>query len=461
MTMTMEQLQTVPTRKGWPVLGILPEFIGQSEGALNHLKNIMLEHGDLVRLNFGPQPIYLVSHPDYLQRILRDNYQNYRKPDLLYAAARDVVGLGLVTSDGDLWLRQRRMIQPHLHRKQLAKLFAEMRDATAEVLNRWEGLSQSQAEVELGDKMAEVTINVITRTMFGQKILSPNEIKETSQYAIRLVKYIAESIFTNLLPKWLPKPGEAAFRRDLESMRQVVNHIIDKCRADKDASAGLIEMLINSVDEETNEAMTEQQLFDEVMTIFLAGYETTSAALTWLLIVFQRHPEVLEKIQAEIDQVLGSRPPTFEDLLHLTYTRQAFMEVLRVHTVASFLPRALNQADQLGPYHLPANSLLLLFFHGVHHNPHVWDNPEVFDPERFAPEAIAQRHPFAYVPFSAGPRKCAGDEFALLEGPLIIAMLLQRYRVTVLPNQTFPESMTNTRPKNGVKGTFSARDRTS
>src|SRR5689334_25349412 len=151
--MAQEQLQTIPTRPGWPVLGVLPQLISQA--SKDYFKNVMLEQGDLVRLNFGPQPVYLVSHPDYLQQILRDNYQNYRKPDLLYAAAREVVGQGLVTSDGELWLRQRRMIQPHLHRKQLAKLFAEMHDAVVEVLNRWEGLAQSQAEVELGDKMAE------------------------------------------------------------------------------------------------------------------------------------------------------------------------------------------------------------------------------------------------------------------------------------------------------------------
>jgi cytochrome P450 len=134
------------------------------------------------------------------------------------------------------------------------------------------------------------------------------------------------------------------------------------------------------------------------------------------------------------------------------------MELLRYHSVAAFLPRALNQPDQLGPYLLPANALVLLSFHGVHHNPRVWDHPEVFDPDRFAPEAIAQRHPFAYVPFSAGPRKCAGDEFALLEGPLIIAMLLKRYTINLLPNQTFEARLGTLRPKNGVKATLSARN---
>src|SRR5262245_29635034 len=241
-------------------------------------------------------------------------------------------------------------------------------------------------------------------------------------------------------------------------MREVINRIIAKCRAEKQSSADLIEMLIKSVDEETNQVMTEQQLFDEVMTIFLAGYETTSTALTWLLVVLKEEQAVLEKLQAEIDQVLGSRPPTFEDILRLTYSQRIFLEVLRYHTVASLLPRALNKPDQLGPYLLPANALVLLSFHSVHHNPRVWEHPELFDPERFTPEAVAHRHPFAYVPFSAGPRKCAGDEFALLEGPLIIAMLLQRYTISLLPNQTFPARLRSLRPKNGVKATLSLRN---
>ena len=457
--MSIEQVQTIPVRKGWPLLGVLPEFIGRA--SKDYFKNVMLEQGDLVRLNFGPKSVYLVSHPDYLQRILRDNYQNYRKPDMLYAAAREVVGQGLVTSTGELWLRQRRMIQPHLHRKQLVHLFDEMWEAVTEVLDRWDGLAQNHSEVEIGDRMAEITINVITRTMFGRESLSSSEINAVGQCAIRLVNHVSQSLFTGLLPKWFPKPGEATYKRDQQTMRQVIDRIITNCRAEKGTSASLIEMLIKSVDEETDQVMTEGQLFDEVMTIFLAGYETTSTALTWLLVVLTEYPAVLEKLQAEIEQTLGSRLPTFEDIRRLTYSQQVFMEVLRYHTVASLLPRAVNKPDQLGPYHLPANALVLLSFYGVHHNPRVWNHPEIFDPDRFTPEATAGRHPFAYVPFSAGPRKCAGDEFALLEGPLIIAMLLQRYTITLLPNQTFQASLGNLRPKNGVKAKLSLRNRTS
>lgn len=456
--MEKAELQPIPIQNGLPLLGILPKFFGQDP--YEYLKNIMLERGDFVQLNFGPQPVYLVSNPDYVQRILRDNYPNYRKPSLFYNTGREIVGDGLVTSSGDLWLRQRRMIQPHLHRKQLEHLFSDMRDAIAEVLDGWELLAANHTEVEIREQMAKISMNTITRSMFGAGTLPAEEAVETGHRAARLIKYAGRALFSSMLPKWVPTPGRREFLQDLGAVHETVNQIIARCRQDKEISAGLIQMLINSVDEESHQQMTEEQLFDEVMTIFLAGYETTATALAWLGVVAQDYPHILEKLHSEIDEVLGGRLPAFEDVPRLVYTRQVFMETMRMYTVVPFLPRALNQADQLGPYSLPAEAMVLLFYHGVHHNPRVWENPEVFDPERFTPERIAGQHPFAYLPFSAGPRKCAGDEFALMEGPLVMAMLLQRYDIHLLPNQSFTAGIGSTMyPRNGLKVTFSARAR--
>ncbi len=456
--MEIAEFQPIPVQKGLPLLGVLPKLFGKDP--YEYLKGIMLEQGDFVQLNFGPQPVYLVSHPDYLQRILRDNYPNYRKPSLFYNTASEVVGNGLGTSGGELWLRQRRMIQPHLHRKQLEYLFSDMREAILEILDGWELLAANHTEVELRERMAEITMNVITRAMFGKGTLPAVELAETGRRATRLIKYIGGTLFSSLLPKWFPIPGRREFLRDLGAVKETVNRVIARCRQDKEISAGLIQMLINSVDEESHEQMTEQQLFDEVMTIFLAGYETTATALARLGIVLKDHPNVLESLRAEMDQVLGTRMPSFEDVPRLVYARKVFMETLRMYTIAPFLPRALNAADQLGQYSLPAEALVLLFYHGVHHNPDIWKNPEVFDPERFTPEQMAGQHPFAYVPFSAGPRKCAGEEFALLEGPLVLAMILQRYDIHVLPNQTFAAGIGSTMyPRNGVKATISVRIR--
>lgn len=454
--MEIFEFQPIPVQKGLPLLGILPNLFGRDP--YEYLKSIMLEHGDFVQLNFGPQPVYLVSHPDYLQRILRDNYPNYRKPGMFYNTGREVVGNGLLTSEGDFWLRQRRMIQPHLHRKQLESLFTNIRAATQEILDSWQSLAANHSEIELREKMGETTMNIITQTMFGVGTLPAGELAETTRRVAQIVKYTGGALFSDMLPKWLPLPGRQEFLRDLGILKETIHRIIARCRQDKEISAGLIQMLLNSVDEESHEQMTEKQLFDEVMTIFLAGYETTATALTWLTVVLRDHPEVLEKLRAEIDQVLGTRIPSFEDMPRLVYARQVFMETLRMYTVAPFLPRSSNEGDRLGNYYLPANALILVFYHGVHHNPRVWDSPEVFDPGRFTPERMASQHPFAYVPFSAGPRKCAGEEFALLEGPLVMAMLLQRYNIDLLPNQIFSSGIGATmQPRNGVKAIFSIR----
>jgi cytochrome P450 len=287
----------------------------------------------------------------------------------------------------------------------------------------------------------------------------PNEVTEISYRISEIIKYIGETLYSIILPKWFPIPGRREFLANLNETRETVNRIIAKCRQNKELSAGLIQMLIDSVDEDSHEQMTEKQLFDEVMTIFIAGYETTATVLTWLGVIIQRHPEILEKLRAEVDQVLGQRMPTFEDVSHLTYTRKVFMETLRMYTPGAFLPRALDQDDKLGNYDIPADSMIIIFYHGLHHNPQVWEKPEVFDPERFTTEQIAARHPFAYIPFSAGPRKCVGDEFAMLEGPLSIAMILQKYNLNILPDQNFSAKMGATmRPGNGVKATLSLRN---
>lgn len=454
--MTVEQSQAIPVEKGWPLLGILPKLL--SSDPYEYLKNIMLERGDFVQINFGPKPVYLVSHPNYLQRILRDNYQNYRKPGMLYDAARVSMGNGLVLSTGDVWLRQRRMIQPHLHRKQLVNLFNDMRDAISKVLVSWEPLAEKQTTTSLGPRMAEISSNVTMDTMFGKNLLPTDEISAIAERVLEMIKYGGEAIYGSMLPNWLHLPGEKQHLENTAVVKATVNTIVAKSRENSETSASLIQMLIHSVDEESQQQMTEQQLFDEIMTIIIAGYETTATALLWLWVTLHHHPDVLKKLHTEIDSVLAGRTPTFEDIPRLIYTRQVLMEVIRMYTIVPFLPRALNEADQLGEYSLPADALLLVFYHGVHHNPNVWDDPEVFRPERFSPEEIAKQHAFAYVPFSAGPRKCAGDEFALLEGTLAIVMILQKYDITFPPNQTFSAKLASTmHPKKDLQVLFSLR----
>jgi cytochrome P450 len=411
-----------------------------------------------VKLKFGPLSVYLVSNAAYLQQILRDANTDYEKPEMLYGALRKVMGNGLVTSSGDFWLRQRRMIQPHLHRKQLPLLYNDMVGAITAVLDTWEPRIASGEVFDLHTEMSKITMEIITRTMFGNGVLSEAESEVVSDMMNILAEYVGKNGFLGMLPEWMPFPGKKKFTQAQKTVHRIVGRLIERCREQGENASGLIKMLLNTVDEATNQQMTDQQLFDEIMTVFAAGFETTASVLTWLWTVLDRHPDVAVQLQAEVNAVVGADIPQLEHLPRLDFTRKVILELMRLHTIVPMLPRKAKTPITLGNHALPAGTMVLMFFHGVHHNPQLWDNPPRFDPTRFDAEAAAQRHPFAYLPFSGGPRKCAGDELALMEGQLAIAMIMQRFSITLQQGQDFaPHISITLRPHYGVKAKISVR----
>jgi cytochrome P450 len=452
MTIPNEELQTskaVAEYNGFPFVGVLPELLQRKP--LEFMRDLMQEHGDFVKVMAGPQPLYVVSNPDYLQRILRDNHHNYRKPDLLYKAAAKVIGNGLVLSEGDFWLRQRRMMQPYFHRKYLTLLTETMTRSISEVLETWETLAQQGNVVDMGREMSRITMAIITNTMFGTNTLSADDMLTISRDMPFLIDHATLRGYMPFIPDWLPLPGNQQFESKLQNIFAIVTRFIDLKRQEKGESADLISMLLAAVDEETNEQMTNKQLFDEAMTIFLAGFETTSTVLTWLWHVLNENPEVESKLRAEIETVLGKETPNIESLQRLTYSRMVFQETMRMYPPVPLLPRVAVEADRLGDYEIPANALLVLFFYGAHHHPSSWENPDTFIPERFTPEESKKRSQFAYLPFSAGPRKCIGDEFALMEGVLAMTMMLQHYKVSLLADHKVePKLAITLRPANGI-----------
>ncbi len=222
--MTIQQNQPIPVEKGWPLLGVLPNLL--SGDPFEYLKNIMLKKGEFVQLNIGTQPIYLVSHPDYFKRVLWENYHNYTKPGILYEPAREVVGNGLVLSEGEFWLRQRRMIQPHLHRKQLVHLFNDIVSSIEEILHNWELFAKNSTEIDLDEKMGEITINVAARTMFGANTLPKDDVIKIGHRISELGKYNGKTAYSSALPKWFPIPGRKEFERNLHDTKETINQII-------------------------------------------------------------------------------------------------------------------------------------------------------------------------------------------------------------------------------------------
>lgn len=459
--MTVPQTTPTPAKpmasiaeyNGFPVVGVLPDLFRQKP--LEFMRNITHEHGDFVKVMAGPQPIYLVSNPDYLQRILRDNYRNYRKPDLLYKSAAKIIGNGLVLSEGDFWFRQRRMMQPHFHRKYLSLLTETMTHTISGVLETWEALAESGEVVNMGQEMSRITMGIITNTMFGTDTLSSDDMETISRDMPALIDHTTLRGYMPFVPDWVPFPGDQKFETILQNIREIVTRFIDLKRNEQDESADLISMLLNSVDEETNEQMTNEQLFDEAMTIFLAGFETTSTVLTWLWHVLNENPEIELKLREEIETVLGKQTPSIESLKQLTYSRMVFQETMRMYPPVPLLPRVAVEADHLGDYEIPANATLVMFFYGTHYNPNVWETPDKFIPERFTPEQTKGRSKFAYLPFSSGPRKCIGDEFAMMEGVLAMTMMLQNYQVKLVADHVVePKLAITLRPANGIKATL-------
>lgn len=443
-------------RQAIRTVSVLPGILQSSP--FEFLRDAAQQHDDLVRIQAGPQAAYLVSNPDYFQYILRDNQANFAKSQKLYDAAKMMVGDGLLTSTGDFWLRQRRMIQPYFHRKQVAEFTSRMAAAVDGVLTSWEPTLDGQTSVDLKDRMSQVTIEVISRTMFGENVVTTDEMDQVSQDLIFLADYIAFRGYMPFIPLAFPMPGHNRYKRAMERLYEIVSRIIELGRNNQTESGTLVSMLVHTTDEETNEQMTVSQLFDETMTIFSAGFETTATALTWLFYLLDQHPQIKQDIQDEVDRVLGNRIPTFEDVRELTYTRMAFQEAMRYYPPSPLIPRTAQADDQLGDYQIPAGSMLLMFIYGLHHNSAHWQAPEQFDPTRFTPETTAGRSRFAYLPFSTGPRQCVGSEFAMVEGVLAAAMLMQRYNIDLVPNQQIKPNLSATlTPKPGVQVRISKR----
>ena len=441
------QPKAIPLTKGLPLVGSLPQLIKNPFG---YLKQARATYGDIYNLNLGITKMLIINNPRQMQHVFVDNVQNYRKGGGMWDAIRAMLGNGLVVSEGSFWLRQRRMMQPQFHRQRLAALTELMVSAMDEALNTWEK-SVNGSDFNLAPAFNELTMRVITRTLFGTG-LDQNEMARVSKALDYAVSYILKAIVLNSLPSWMPAPGKREFEKSIAQIDKTVYRIIADSRNSRGAENHLMAMLLDMVDDETGEGMTDQQLRDEVTTLFLAGYETTSIALTWAFDYLTHNPEMMEKLRAEVDAVVGGdRLPTFADLPKMPYSRMVIHETLRIRPSAWQLPRTAIEDDEIDGHHIPAGTNLIGLIYMCHYHPDEGDNPDAFDPERFQSDKSEKRHKFAYMPFGAGQRKCIGMDFALMEGQLALAMVAQRYSLTkTSENLAEPQLSTTLRPKGGV-----------
>jgi cytochrome P450 len=457
--------KTWPSAPAWPLVGHLPKLA--RAGFVELLRSSWRDCGDRFELRLGPASLKFVVHPDDVEAMLLTRRERYLK-GAAYEQFRRLVGEGLVTSEGELWRTQRRLIQPSFTRDTLTKLGAGMVAQTDAMLDRWHnpGLDAARSSARIGrgepfDVHAELmrlTLEIIGEALFGLAFGADRAAVSTAAFTDAMEVIAGRITQIAVPPRWLPTPGNRRLEHAIADLDRVVAAIIDTRRkSGDDAKDDLLGALLRARDAD-GQPIPEQQLRDEVITMFLAGHETTAVALTWALWLLSQHPEVLERCVAEVDAVLGDRPPTAADLPALAYLGQTFHESMRVIPPVWSGARDCVTADELGGLPVEPGDRVINVILLTHMHPEFWDAPARFDPDRFAPAAAAKRHKFAYMPFSEGPRKCVGIHFATMEAQLVLARLLQRGRFEVLAGfEPVMDYQLTTRPKAGLLGRWVGR----
>jgi len=417
---------------------------GSYQSPLPFLLQAWKKQGDIVFLGqTGEQSTVLLCHPAHVKHVLQDNHRNYGRSQLLQPAT-PLLGNGLVTSEGSWWHQQRRLMQPAFHRQQLSALTQTMVDVTKTRLERW---SAAAMPLDIAAEMKHLTMQIVVATLFGFDL---GEATETIGHAFhQVVTQLRKRLQARAIAPALGE--EDSFQVALKQLDDIVYEIIAERRRKTRPVNDLLAMLLSVRDVDTNEGMNDQQLRDEVMTLFVSGHETTTDALTWMWYLLSEHPEVEAQLRREIDETVRGRVPTFADLTHLPYSLMVVQEALRFYPPVSLFGRTSLSQDELEGHIIPANAQVILSPYITHRHPSFWSHPDQFDPTRFASDQSAQPYRYAYLPFGGGPRQCIGNHFALLMIQLILILVAQRYRLGLVSGQTIMPQPTSTfAPGQGV-----------
>lgn len=384
--------------------------------------------GDVVKFQMPLWKPYFLSSPAYIEHVLRNNHTNYNKDTLHFVFL--IFGQGLASSDGELWKRQRRMAQPIFRHDSIRKFADMMTDVTNEICDRWEPFVDTGEPILLDKYMRHLTLTVAARSLFGLNI--EPYMPDIHRIVGAATEFLGARASNPFVPTSLPTPLNLRTKSAMAEFRRVVDRIIEDRARQGGSHDDLLSMLIEAKDESGNR-MDQHQLQDEVMTIILAGFDTTAAGLTWSFYLLSKYPEAEHRLQEELDSALGGRTPTVDDLPNIPFPRMVFQEALRLYPPIWIIARRAIAEDHLGDYQIPAGAEVAMSPWVMHHHPDYWENPEGFDPDRFTNERVKARPEFAYLPFGGGPRTCIGNHFALLEGQLAMSVIAQRYRLHLVP----------------------------
>jgi cytochrome P450 len=437
------------------VLGLLPEL---SRDPLGLFERCARDYGDLVHLRLGLTRMVLINHPDLVEELLVTRNRDFQR-GLRNQHLSSALGNGLLVSEGDFWLRQRRLMQPGFHRQRVEAMGATMVAITSNVIDKW----LPGESCDIYDAMTEITLQIAARTLFGADV--GQDLKRIRRSASTMTDHIRSRLFTLMLlvPDSVPTPGNMRYAAAVRELDTLIYRLIAQRRATTITNpSDLLDMLLAARDGD-DAAMSDRQVRDEVITIMSASYDTTALALTWAWVLLAQHPSVAGRLFATIDAVLGDRLPTASDVARLPEVRQVVAETLRLYPSTWAIGREAVNDTWLGGQRIRKGTTVLLSPWLLHHDPRFFDQPATFRPERWA-DGLAERLPrFAYAPFGGGQRVCIGSEFAQMEIALVLTTIAQRFRIELNDPKRAPKPVPvlTLQPRGGVPVTLAARRRTS
>ncbi|MFC4146087.1 cytochrome P450 [Micromonospora mangrovi] len=449
MTATIDRPQTIA---GPPRRALLRMLAVMSTDRLGMMTDAARRYGDASRLPVGHKTLYFFNHPKHVKHVLTDNGANYRK-GIGLVHARRALGDGLLTSEGELWHEQRKVIQPAFRARRVAEQAGTIAEEADRLVARLRDAARAGRPVEVTDALTELTLGVLGRALLNADLSRFPGIG--ASFAAVQDQAMFELATLSTVPTWVPLPKQRRFRRARAHLQSVVDQLVREHDDGGDPENDVLSRLIASAAKEADPRVGRIRIRDELVTLLLAGHETTASTLSWTLHMLDEHPQVWERLHAEATSVLGGSGPVTADALHgLRYTTMVIEEVMRLYPPVWLLPRAAIGPDVVGGFPVPAGADVLVCPYTLHRHPAFWDDPERFDPERFDPDRPTDRPRYAYVPFGAGQRFCVGNSLGMMEAVLVTAILARDLRLRKIPGRTVvAEPMLSLRVRGGLSMT--------
>ncbi len=446
-TLTLPQRPPGPPQQ-W-LFGNLREFGRDRLGTLSRWAR---EYGDVVWARFGPRAVMILNHPDLVEEVLVNQNRKFIKHYRLRDATR-TLGQGLLISEGEFWRGQRKLAQPAFHRERIAGYGEMMVQLTERMLRGWADGQIRDAQ----DDMMRLTLEIVAKTLFDAEIGGDSADVSAAMDTL-MQAFVVRTASLLSPPHWIPTPMNIRVERAIRRLERILRAVIAERRKSGEDRGDLLSMLLRAQDEESGRRMTDTQLRDEVMTLFMAGHETTASTLAWAWFLLSQHPEAEMRLHEELARVLGGRPPSLGDLPHLPYAESVINETLRVYPTAWMVGRENIEALELGGYPIPVGTTVFMPQWVIHRDPRWFDDPDEFRPDRWEGGLMQRLHRYAYFPFGGGPRICIGNNFALMEAVLVLATVAQKFRLRLAADaRVAPLATMTLRPAHGVKVVLAER----